>query len=105
MNGLPIRIESLDVSYGDVPVLHGIDLAVAPGEFIALLGASGCGKTTLLRALAGFIPVAAGRIEVGGEPVGRCCAPSRASSPSPPAGSRSAGSRSERSRPSGGTWR
>ena len=70
MNGLPIRIESLDVSYGDVPVLHGIDLAVAPGEFIALLGASGCGKTTLLRALAGFIPVAAGRIEVGGEPVG-----------------------------------
>ena len=70
MNGLPIRIESLDVSYGDVPVLHDIDLAVAPGEFIALLGASGCGKTTLLRALAGFIPVAAGRIEVGGEPVG-----------------------------------
>ena len=70
MNGLPIRIESLDVSYGDVAVLHGIDLAVAPGEFIALLGASGCGKTTLLRALAGFIPVAAGRIEVGGEPVG-----------------------------------
>ena len=70
MNGLPIRIENLDVSYGDVPVLHGIDLTVAPGEFIALLGASGCGKTTLLRALAGFIPVAAGRIEVGGEPVG-----------------------------------
>ena len=70
MNGLPIRIENLDVAYGDVPVLHGIDLAVAPGEFIALLGASGCGKTTLLRALAGFIPVAAGRIEVGGEPVG-----------------------------------
>ena len=70
MNGLPIRIENLDVSYGDVPVLHGIDLAVAPGEFIALLGASGCGKTTLLRALAGFTPVAAGRIEVGGEPVG-----------------------------------
>ena len=70
MNGLPIRIESLDVSYGDVPVLRGIDLAVAPGEFIALLGASGCGKTTLLRALAGFVPIAAGRIEVGGEPVG-----------------------------------
>ena len=70
MNGLPIRIESLDVSYGDVAVLHGIDLTVSPGEFIALLGASGCGKTTLLRALAGFIPVAAGRIEVGGEPVG-----------------------------------
>ena len=70
MNGLPIRIENRDVSYGDVPVLHGIDLTVAPGEFIALLGASGCGKTTLLRALAGFIPVAAGRIEVGGEPVG-----------------------------------
>ena len=70
MNGLPIRIENLDVAYGEVAVLHGIDLTVAPGEFIALLGASGCGKTTLLRALAGFIPVAAGRIEVGGAPVG-----------------------------------
>ena len=70
MSGLPIRIKNLDVSYGDVPVLNGIDLTVAQGEFIALLGASGCGKTTLLRALAGFIPVAAGGIEVGGEPVG-----------------------------------
>ncbi len=69
--GLPIRIENLGVSYGDVRVLNGIDLTVAAGEFIALLGASGCGKTTLLRALAGFIPVAAGRIEVGGAPVER----------------------------------
>ena len=69
MKGLPIRIESLGVSYGDVRVLNGIDLTVAPGEFIALLGASGCGKTTLLRALAGFVPIAAGRIEVGGAPV------------------------------------
>ena len=67
--GLPIRIENLGVSYGDVRVLNGIDLTVAAGEFIALLGASGCGKTTLLRALAGFIPVATGRIEVGGAPV------------------------------------
>ena len=69
--GLPIRIENLGVSYGDVRVLNGIDLTVAAGEFIALLGASGCGKTTLLRALAGFIPVATGRIEVGGAPVER----------------------------------
>jgi putative spermidine/putrescine transport system ATP-binding protein len=38
---------------------------VAPGEFVALLGASGCGKTTLLRAISGFAPVRAGRILVG----------------------------------------
>ena len=69
MKGLPISIEGLRVSYGGAPVLDDIDLSVSTGEFIALLGASGCGKTTLLRALAGFVPVLAGTIEVDGIPV------------------------------------
>lgn len=66
MKGLPIAISGLHVSYGDVKVLRGIDLEVGAGEFIALLGESGCGKTTLLRSIAGFVPVTGGEIRLGG---------------------------------------
>ncbi len=64
-----IAIEDLHVRYGATPVLRGIDLDVARGRFVALLGASGCGKTTLLRALSGFTPVAAGCIRVDGRDI------------------------------------
>ncbi|MCX8100711.1 MAG: extracellular solute-binding protein [Geminicoccaceae bacterium] len=59
-------IERLVVRFGRTTVLENLDLAVAEGELVALLGASGCGKTTLLRAVAGFAPVQRGRIAVGG---------------------------------------
>jgi ABC-type Fe3+/spermidine/putrescine transport system ATPase subunit len=59
----------LEVSYGTVPVLRQVSLSVAAGEFVALLGSSGCGKTTLLRAISGFVPVRRGRIGVGGEDI------------------------------------
>ncbi|WP_142847544.1 ABC transporter ATP-binding protein [Telmatospirillum sp. J64-1] len=59
-----LDIHGLCVDYGANRVLHGIDLTVEQGEFIALLGSSGCGKTTLLRAVAGFQPVALGSIRV-----------------------------------------
>jgi NitT/TauT family transport system ATP-binding protein len=55
---------------GAVVALDGIDLEVAPGEFVCLLGPSGCGKSTLLAAVAGFTPPDAGRIEAHGRPVG-----------------------------------
>src|SRR4051794_18759365 len=49
---------------GTPPVLDGVDLTVAPGEFVCLLGASGCGKSTLLNLVAGLLEPTAGRIEV-----------------------------------------
>src|SRR5260370_19937863 len=65
----PLEIAELEVFYGALQVLDRISLAVAGGEFIALLGSSGCGKTTLLRAICGFVPVAHGRIAVAGRDI------------------------------------
>jgi branched-chain amino acid transport system ATP-binding protein len=60
-------VEGLRVGYGKVEVLHGIDLTVAPGEIVALLGSNGAGKTTTLRALSGLEPVRGGQVALGGE--------------------------------------
>ena len=64
-----IAIRGLRVAYRENEVLKGIDLDVAPGQFVALLGASGCGKTTLLRTVSGFTPAKAGSIRVLGRDV------------------------------------
>jgi len=69
MPGAALDVRRLEVAYGGVQVLKGIDLAVAPGMFVALLGSSGCGKTTLLRAISGFVPVKAGEIRVDGDDI------------------------------------
>ena len=61
-----LAIDRLEVCYGPLRVLHGVSLAIDAGEFVALLGSSGCGKTTLLRAVSGFVPVSAGSIRAGG---------------------------------------
>jgi ABC-type Fe3+/spermidine/putrescine transport system ATPase subunit len=57
-----IEITQLRAGYGRIVVLDRIDLCVAPGEFVAILGSSGCGKTTLLRTIAGFQTAMAGKV-------------------------------------------
>ncbi|MBM3599214.1 MAG: ABC transporter ATP-binding protein [Alphaproteobacteria bacterium] len=69
MASAALDVVELEVSYGPVRVLKQVSLAVAAGEFVALLGSSGCGKTTLLRAISGFVSVAAGRIGVSGRDI------------------------------------
>ena len=57
-----VRCEGLRLDFPGLPTLAGVDLEVAPGEFVALLGPSGCGKSTLLRVLAGLAAPDAGSV-------------------------------------------
>ena len=61
-----LRIENLTVHYGAAQALFGIDLAVAPGETVALVGANGAGKTSLLKAVMGLAPPSGGRVFLDG---------------------------------------
>lgn len=61
-----LATEGLCVRYGAVEALRGVDISVAEGEIVALVGANGAGKTTLLMAISGAAPVASGRILLGG---------------------------------------
>ena len=63
-----IRLDSLVKRYGEVQVLHGIDLFMEPNEFTVLVGPSGCGKSTTLRMLAGLESVSSGEIYIDGKP-------------------------------------
>ena len=62
-----LEIEGLAIHYGGIRAVKGIDLAVDEGEVVCLIGANGAGKTTTLRALAGILSPAAGRIRYAGE--------------------------------------
>ncbi|MEM9489244.1 MAG: ABC transporter ATP-binding protein [Myxococcota bacterium] len=66
-----IVLDRISVAYGDTPVVRDISLEVTEGEMHVLLGESGSGKTTILRAIAGFEAVRAGRVEIAGAVVDR----------------------------------
>jgi len=73
-----LRVRGLDAGYGRVQVLFGLDLDVAPGEAVAVLGTNGAGKTTLLRAVSGLLTPTAGTIELDGDDLSRVSAEARA---------------------------
>ncbi len=64
--GLAVRLDGLSRSFGDRGVLHGIDLDIEPGSFVAIVGRSGSGKSTLLRMLAGLDSPDGGTVRLGG---------------------------------------
>jgi ABC-type Fe3+/spermidine/putrescine transport system ATPase subunit len=66
-----LDVEHVTVGYGGTPVLKGVSLTVGEGELVALLGSSGCGKTTLLRTIAGFASPASGAVRVRGRDITR----------------------------------
>ncbi len=62
-------LDAIGVSYQDKKVVDGVSFTVGQGDIACLLGASGCGKTTVLRAIAGFEPVVAGKITLDQETI------------------------------------
>ncbi|HKB55364.1 MAG TPA: ABC transporter ATP-binding protein [Ramlibacter sp.] len=66
-----LEVRGLVAGYGRIEALHGVDLALRPGELVALVGANGAGKTTLLRAISGLIRTQAGSVSLLGRDVTR----------------------------------
>ena len=67
-----LRLENIHAGYGPITALRGLDLVVAPGELVCLIGATGAGKTSTLRAISGLLSPSRGRIVFdGGEIHGR----------------------------------
>ena len=69
MSGALLRIEHLEVRYGDLIGVSDVSLEVPEGSVVALLGSNGGGKTTTLNAIAGLIPVHSGSISFRGEEI------------------------------------
>ncbi len=66
MSSAILTIDDLHVAYGQSEVLHGLNLAVARNEIVALMGRNGMGKTTLMKALIGLLPARRGTVSVDG---------------------------------------
>src|SRR5258705_8405063 len=66
-----LQFAGVSLELGGRPILQDVDFAVRRGEFVCVIGASGCGKTTLLRLLAGLVAPTLGDVRLGGKPVRR----------------------------------
>ncbi len=64
-----LEVKGLEVHYGGIRAVKGVDLEVREGELVCLIGANGAGKTSTLKALCGMLPVAAGSVRYAGEAV------------------------------------
>jgi len=64
-----LKLTDIKKAYGNLTILHGIDLAIADGEFVVFVGPSGCGKSTLLRIIAGLEQVSGGDIRIDDQSV------------------------------------
>ena len=73
-----LDIRNLQVAYGGIQAVKGIDLHVAPGELVALIGSNGAGKTTTLKTLAGLLHPASGQIHYDGQNLKNIAAHQRA---------------------------
>ena len=60
-----VSIQAVKKNFGEVQVLHGVDIEIEDGSFTALVGPSGCGKSTLLRMIAGLEEISGGEIRIG----------------------------------------
>jgi branched-chain amino acid transport system ATP-binding protein len=65
-----LSLTGLDARYGDFQALYGLDLEVAEGEVIAIIGANGAGKTTLMRSISGLLRNEAASVRYRGQPIG-----------------------------------
>jgi branched-chain amino acid transport system ATP-binding protein len=66
-----LRVDGIEVGYGDLTAVRDVSLEVREGEAVALIGANGAGKTTTLRAVSGLLPLRRGRIEFEGQRLDR----------------------------------
>ena len=61
-----LEVRGLEVRYGGIRAVKGIDLEIGPGEMVCLIGANGAGKSSTLRAISGLVPTAPGAVRFGG---------------------------------------
>jgi branched-chain amino acid transport system ATP-binding protein len=64
-----LELEAVDIRYGDFQAVFGVDLAVSRGEAVAIIGANGAGKSTILNTVAGLVPLHGGRLTYRGQPL------------------------------------
>src|SRR6059058_3401579 len=69
MSAALLDVRSLEVAYGGIQAVKGLDLHVADGELVCLIGANGAGKTTTLKGICGLLPVKAGTVRYAGDDI------------------------------------